>query len=127
MVQRKQSKVVAKEPSAPWGSGRGQGGEPGGPSWLSSSGARPSPHVWGVCDAQLLPQRLQGLRPALLVVYVEDAGGPAPILNCPWDQLRDQDLQVSVGQQGRKKMLGPEGQAHYAPSSQRASSQLILT
>lgn len=85
-------------------------------------------HMYGgVCDAQLLPQRLQGLRPALLVVYVEDAGGPAPILNCPWDQLRDQDLQVSVGQQGRKKMLGPEGQAHYAPSSQRASSQLILT
>lgn len=45
-------------------------------------------------DAQLLPQGPQGLLPAPLVVQVEDTRGPAPILNGPWDQLRDQHLQA---------------------------------
>lgn len=46
------------------------------------------------CDAQFLSQGPQGLFPALLVVQVEDTWGPAPILNCPGDQLRDQHLQA---------------------------------
>lgn len=58
-------------------------------------------------DAQLLPQSLQGLFPAPLVVHVEDTWGSAAILNCPWDQLRDQQLQAPVGPQRRQKTEDP--------------------
>lgn len=82
---------MATEPSASRGSGWGEGEEGLG---LDVHG--------GVRDAQLLPQSPQGLLPAPLVVQIEDTRGPAPVLNCPWDQLRDQHLQLPVGRQREK-------------------------
>lgn len=51
----------------------------------------------GRTDAQFFPKGCQGLLPPPLVVEVEDTWGPAPVLDCPRDQLREQHLQVPVG------------------------------
>lgn len=80
----------------------------------------------GLRDAQLLPQSRQGLLPAPLIVQVEDTRGPAPILNCPRDQLRDQHLQVPVGQQREKKQKVLRPGTRCAQQS-RCISQLIFT
>lgn len=58
---------------------------------------------WGRTDAQLLPQGCQGLLPTLLIVDVEDTWGPAPVLNRPRDQLREQHLEAPGGQQREEK------------------------
>lgn len=57
----------------------------------------------GRANAQLLPQGCQGLLPTPLIVDVEDTWGPAPVLNCPRDQLREQHLEAPGGQRREEK------------------------
>lgn len=58
---------------------------------------------WRRTDAQFLPQGCQGLLPTLLIVDVEGTRGPAPVLNRPRDQLREQYSEAPGGGSREKK------------------------